>query len=199
MSISVAKWTVRFSFCASRTTSLLLFTVITGHAGNFSSLSHFLSTAAFASGRTSTCAPKCSDLSNWIFFSARCDFLMEWIPNAFSWIHEIPSCMHVLSFAFLLDPVASLSVSSSLSIRLSCCTSKFVCVVLVTSKKYQRNWESFFFRHVELNTRFDVMTIDRPIIVAGFRVFCFVRWLRLFRTSLKVFSEIFTPYRLVSR
>ena len=68
---------------------------------------------------------------------------------------------------------------------------------------FQGNWECVFFRHGELNSRFDVMTIseipfDRPEISAGFCVIsCFVYRLRLLKTSLKVSSEIFTWCKLV--
>ena len=64
----------------------------------------------------------------------------------------------------------------------------------------------FFPRHVEQNSRFNVMKInkihcDRPKkIVAGFSViFCFVYWLRSLRTSLMISTKIFTPRRLVPR
>ena len=50
MSFSVAKWTLLPSFCATLMTSLLLFTLVICHAGIFSSFSHSLSTAVFASG-----------------------------------------------------------------------------------------------------------------------------------------------------
>ena len=50
MSINVAKWTFFLSLCASRTTSFLLFTLFSYHVGNFTSFSHSLSTAPFASG-----------------------------------------------------------------------------------------------------------------------------------------------------
>ena len=66
-------------------------------------------------------------------------------------------------------------------------------------------WECFFLRHVELNSRFDVMTInvipfDRPKIVTDFSVIRnFVYWLRLVRTSSKVLTELFTSFRLVLR
>ena len=41
VSINVPKWTFFFSFCASRMTSFLLFTLLNCHAGNFLSFSHF--------------------------------------------------------------------------------------------------------------------------------------------------------------
>ena len=49
MSINLAKWTFFLSLCASRMTSFILFTLDNCHAGSFSSFSHSLSTAAFAS------------------------------------------------------------------------------------------------------------------------------------------------------
>ena len=66
----------------------------------------------------------------------------------------------------------------------------------------QRDSECFFVRHVQLNSRLDVVTIkvipiDQPKIITGFSViFSFVCWLRPFRVSLKFFSEIFTPHKL---
>ena len=68
---------------------------------------------------------------------------------------------------------------------------------------FQWNCECLFFRHVVLNTRFNMTTInvvffDRPKIVAGFcAMFCFVYWLRLVRTSLKISTEFFVWNRLV--
>ena len=62
---------------------------------------------------------------------------------------------------------------------------------------FQWDWECFFFRHVELNWRFNVMTInevtfDWPEVFPGFSViFCFCR-LRFFRDALKSSS----PYKL---
>ena len=114
----LAKWTF-FSLCASRT--FLLFTLSRFHARNLSSFSTSLSTDAFASGffiawsigknlctklqwvievNRVLCTKNCSDLSNWTL-STRCDlhdFLVEWIPNAFSFIHELPQCTHASSF-----------------------------------------------------------------------------------------------------
>ena len=60
----------------------------------------------------------------------------------------------------------------------------------------------FFFRHVELNTRFNVMTINevtlnRPEVFPGFSViFCFCR-LKPFRFALKFSTEIFTSLQVV--
>ena len=68
-------------------------------------------------------------------------------------------------------------------------------------KKCQWDWGCFFFRHAELNSKFDVMTTDevtlnRLEVGTGFSViFCFCR-LRPLRVSLKFFPEIFTPNRL---
>ena len=66
---------------------------------------------------------------------------------------------------------------------------------------FQWNWECFLFWHIELNSRFNVMTTDEvtfdwPEVILGFSVLpCSCR-LRPFRVALKFFSEIFTPCRL---
>ena len=63
-------------------------------------------------------------------------------------------------------------------------------------------WECFFFRYMELNSRFDVMTtnvipFDRTKIATGFSVIrYFVCWLRPV-TSSKVCSEFFASYKLI--
>ena len=80
------------------------------------------------------------------------------------------------------DKVRSSSTFKWSFVRCSCTTSSTGHVNVV-----QWKWERFFFRHVELNSRF-----------AGFSViFCFVCRLTLFRVSLKFFSEIFASYKLV--
>ena len=67
----------------------------------------------------------------------------------------------------------------------------------------QWSWECFSFRHIKLNSRLDVMTInvlpfDRPNIVTGFSVIhSFVCWLRPVRTSSKVCSEHVAAHKLV--
>ena len=67
---------------------------------------------------------------------------------------------------------------------------------------FQWHSECLFFRHVEFNLRFDVMTIDEipfhlPKDIAGFRViFCFCR-LRPHRVSQKFFREVFAHYNLI--
>ena len=66
---------------------------------------------------------------------------------------------------------------------------------------FQWNRECFFLRHMELNSRFIVMTMDevtlnRPEVGTGFSV---IRWfcrLRLSRFALKFSAEIFAPYGL---
>ena len=61
--------------------------------------------------------------------------------------------------------------------------------------------ECFFLRHVELNSRFIVMTIDedtldRLEVGTGFSVICGFYRLRLSRFALKFSTEIFAPYGL---
>ena len=63
----------------------------------------------------------------------------------------------------------------------------------------QLNRECFFFRHVELNSSFIVMTInevtmDRPQIGTGFSVICWFSRSRLSRFTMKFSTEIFVPY-----
>ena len=88
------------------------------------------------------------------------------------------------------DEVRSTSTFQHSWIRFSCHTSRHVCVVLVTSIYFQWNWEWFFFRHVELNSRFNVMTLNEvsfhwPEVVPGFSIiFCFCR-LRPLRVALR--------------
>ena len=71
-------------------------------------------------------------------------------------------------------------------------TSRFVCGHV---NILQWNWECFFTRHVDVNSRSDVMTtsevsFNRPEVVAGFGVvFCFC-WLRSIRVSMNFSSEI---------
>ena len=68
--------------------------------------------------------------------------------------------------------------------------------------KFQWNWKCVFFRHVKMNSRFDVMTInvipfDRPKIVTRFSIIRdFVCCSRRVRTSSKVSTELFASYRL---
>ena len=66
---------------------------------------------------------------------------------------------------------------------------------------FQWNGECFFLRHIELNSRFIVMTIDdvtlnRQNITMDFSVICWFCWLRLFPFALNFSTEIFTPYWL---
>ena len=62
-----------------------------------------------------------------------------------------------------------------------------------------KDWEGFFLQHVELNWRFNVMTMNEvtfhwPNVSSGFSViFCFCR-LKALRVSFKIFPEIFAPY-----
>ena len=84
MSINVAKWTFFLSLCASRITSVLLFTLYRCLAGVVSSCFWSLSTATF----TSDC-----------ILCLRCDLhnlSEEMIPNGFLLIHELPRCSHAL-------------------------------------------------------------------------------------------------------
>ena len=63
-------------------------------------------------------------------------------------------------------------------------------------------WKWFFLRHIEVNSRFNVMTtndvfFNHSEVVAGFDViFCFCCF-RSFRASLKSFVKIFTPYGFI--
>ena len=90
------------------------------------------------------------------------------------------------------------------SMRFSCMTSRFVWVDIVTSKKlFQWNTECFFLRHVELNSRFSMMTINGvtlnwPKVIPGFSVIFWFCWSRLFRFALKSSTEIFTPHSMFS-
>ena len=66
----------------------------------------------FSSLETSeeVCVPNYNDLPNCILY-LRCDLhdlLVEWIPNAFSWIHELPRCMHAFVF---LDVVGFITLA----------------------------------------------------------------------------------------
>ena len=66
---------------------------------------------------------------------------------------------------------------------------------------FQWKRECFFFRHIELNSKFlvltkDEVTLKRPKNFPGFSVtFLFCRF-RLFRFALKLSTEIFAPYKL---
>ena len=65
--------------------------------------------------------------------------------------------------------------------------------------KFQWNRECFFLRHIDLNSRFIVMAIDkvslhRPKIGTSFSVICWFGRLRPFRFALKFSTEIVTPY-----
>ena len=62
-------------------------------------------------------------------------------------------------------------------------------------------WNSFFFRHIELKSRFIVMTItevnlNRPEVFPGFSVVSWFCRLKIFRFALKFLTQIFTFYRL---
>ena len=66
---------------------------------------------------------------------------------------------------------------------------------------FQWNRECFFLRHIDLNSRFIVMTIDevtldRPKVSTGFSVICWLYRVRLSRFTLNFSTEIFTPYKL---
>ena len=65
----------------------------------------------------------------------------------------------------------------------------------------QWNRECFFLRHMELNSRINVLTIDevtlnRPEVFPGFSDICLFSRLRPFRFSLKFSTEIVAPYKL---
>ena len=65
--------------------------------------------------------------------------------------------------------------------------------------QWNRDW--FFLRHVELNSRFSVMTTDevtlkRPEVGTGFRVTCWSCQLRPSRFALNFSTKILTPYIL---
>ena len=84
--------TFLFSFCASRITSFWLFTLSICHAGTFSSLSHSLSTAVFAS--VFSCA---SELN---FFSDVIHDVSLWIrelpQHKDTWFSCVGECLHSL-------------------------------------------------------------------------------------------------------
>ena len=66
----------------------------------------------------------------------------------------------------------------------------------------QWNRECFFFRHIELNSRFIKMTmtevtLDRPKISTGFSVISWICRLRPFHFAEKFSTEIFAPYGLL--
>ena len=58
------------------------------------------------------------------------------------------------------DNFRSTSTFQWSSMRRSCNTSKFVCVSPGHINVFQWDWESFFIRHVELDSRFYEMTIN---------------------------------------
>ena len=76
------------------------------------------------------------------------------------------------------------------SARFSCMTSRSMQVDLVTSMYFSGMFQCFFLRHIELNSRFIVMTIDevplnRPKVGTGFSGICWFCRLRLSRFTLK--------------
>ena len=67
---------------------------------------------------------------------------------------------------------------------------------------FQWNRECFFLRHVELKSRFIVMTIDEvtldpPEVSTHFNIICWFCRLRLSRFTLKFSAEMFAPYGTV--
>ena len=67
---------------------------------------------------------------------------------------------------------------------------------------FEWDCECFFFRHVDLNSKFIVMTTDevtlnRPEIGTGISVICWFCRLRLAQLTLKFFSEILTRYKVI--
>ena len=66
---------------------------------------------------------------------------------------------------------------------------------------FQWTGECFLLRHVGLNPKFivktiDEVTLDRPEVGTGFSVICWFCRLRLSRFALNFSTEIFTPYKL---
>ena len=122
MSIKVAKWTFFVSLCASRITSFWLLSLSNCQSGivfRASSIPYplLLARPEFSSLEASeqTCAPNCNDLPNCIL-SPLCDqndLLVDLVPHASSWFHELLRCMHALSFGLLLDSSLSLTVARS--------------------------------------------------------------------------------------
>ena len=74
-----------------------------------------------------------------------------------------------------------------------------ICVGGPCQTVFRWNWECFFFPHMELNSRFIVMTtnevtLNRPTVFLGFTVVSWFCRLRPFRFALKFSTEVFTPY-----
>ena len=146
----------------------------------------------------------------WTKFLATDDQVLWWMC-----VSRSPDHIRLEVFQFILWTAWNLSLvpisfdrhpcSKTLYIPHSGNTSKEVCVLLTASKNCSGiGNDSFFLRHMELNSWFDVMTInvsipfDRPKIVSGVCVIhhCVYR-LRPVRFSSKIISELFASFGLV--
>ena len=112
------------SLFGSKIIFLLFFTLTNCQTGNFSSFSHSLTTAAFASrifiaqDMEELCAPIYSDLKQ-CPLSPRCnlhDFLVELIPHAYSCLHFHGACMlYLVDFVGVFVLACSLQCNSAQS------------------------------------------------------------------------------------
>ena len=131
----------------------------------------------------------------WTFESLHLDRTCPWGGFSFNMVNFVNPVHESDKFPF------SSTVHKS-SMRFSCMTSRFVWVHLVTSVYlFQWNRECLFLRHVELNSRFSMMTINEvtlnwPKVIVGFSVIFWFCWSRLFRFPLKSSTEMSTPHSM---